>query len=127
MIEKLKHLFLYGIVGGIATAVEWAIFYVLNSPLHMGYQLATVISYIISTLSNWYAGRLIMFKAQENATKEITQIYLVSIVGLLLNMLIMWVMVDKLFIGEFISKVVSTGLVFFWNYFIRRLVIYKEA
>ena len=126
MIKYFKHLFMYGIVGGLSTLVEWALFYILITPLDMGYLPATVISYIFSTLANWYFGRLIMFKASGSTAKEIWQIYLVSIVALLLNVLIMWIMVEKLLVGEFISKVTATVLVFAWNYLTRKLVIYKE-
>ena len=58
---------------------------------------------------------------------EIAGVYLAAVVGLLLNMGIMFVLVDALGWNEMLSKVIATGLVFVWNFLIRRLAIYRKA
>lgn len=58
---------------------------------------------------------------------EIAGVYLAAAVGLLLNMGIMFVLVDALGWNEMLSKVIATGLVFVWNFLIRRLAIYRKA
>ena len=126
MKQKLRDLILYGIVGGLATIVEWGLFYLFNTPMGMNYELATTIAYIIATFANWGFGKLLLFKGIQNLWKELAQIYLTSIVGWLLNLLIMWVLVSGLGVGEMWSKIIATGLVFFWNYLMRKLVIYKK-
>ena len=126
MKQKLRDLILYGIVGGLATIVEWGLFYLFNTPMGMNYELATTIAYIIATFANWGFGKLLLFKGIQNLWKELAQIYLTSIVGWLLNLLIMWVLVSGLSVGEMWSKIIATGLVFFWNYLMRKLVIYKK-
>ena len=40
---------------------------------------------------------------------------------------IMFVLVDALGWNEMLSKVIATGLVFVWNFLIRRLAIYRKA
>ncbi len=126
MKQKLRDLILYGIVGGLATIVEWGLFYLFNTPMGMNYELATTIAYIIATFANWGFGKLLLFKGIQNLWKELAQIYLTSIVGWLLNLLIMWVLVSGFGVGEMWSKIIATGLVFFWNYLMRKLVIYKK-
>lgn len=124
--KNIKDFMLYVIVGGIATVCEWIIFYILNTTFAWHYILATVIAYILSTFVNWAAGRIIMFKKTEKGLlHEITSIYAASVIGLLLNMLIMWLMVDLFSINSMLSKVIATGLVFIWNFLIRKIVIYK--
>ena len=125
--KETRDFFLYVIVGGIATLAEWAVFGLLSrfSPLH--YEISTVIAYIISTFVNWISGRIILFKSDgKNIAKELLQIYLASVIGLLLNMLIMWIAVDILNVTEMLSKIIATALVFFWNYLIRKLYIYNK-
>ncbi len=124
--NNIKELLLYLVVGGVATVAEWAVFFVLiKCTLH--YAIATAIAYILSTFVNWVMGRLLVFKETKGSVlKEILSIYLVSIVGLLLNILIMWVAVDLLSFGEGISKIGATGIVFFFNFFVRKLVIYRK-
>ncbi len=123
--NNVKQLVLYLIVGGIATVVEWVLFYLLNTPLKVNYLLATALAFIVSTFANWLAGRLIMFKPVGKLWPELLKIYLTSIAGLLMNLVIMWIAVDVLGIAEFASKMIATALVFSWNFLIRKLIIYK--
>ena len=72
--------------------------------------------------------RLLVFKKSERGVAaEIAGVYLAAAVGLLLNMGIMFVLVDALGWNEMLSKVIATGLVFVWNFLIRRLAIYRKA
>ena len=123
--NNTKQLILYLIVGGIATVVEWVLFYILNTPLRINYLFATALAFVISTFSNWLAGRLIMFKPSGKLWVELVQIYLTSIAGLLMNLIIMWLAVELLSITELASKMLATVLVFSWNFLIRKFVIYK--
>lgn len=127
-IAKILPLAAYFIVGVLATLVEWIFFYLFNSICSFHYQLATILAIVISTFSNWMFGRIIVFQKAEkkNLFVEIAKIYLASIVGLLLNMLIMWFLVEKNNIAELIAKIIATCIVFAYNYLIRKLVIYKK-
>ncbi len=123
--ENLKQLALYVIVGGLATVVEWAAFYIFNKMCAINYMIATALAFIISTFANWAFGKIILFKEKQNVLKELAKIYLTSIAGLLMNLLIMWIAVNLIGINEMISKIIATGIVFLWNFFIRKFLIYK--
>ena len=124
--SNIKDFLLYLIVGGIATITEWVIFFALNK-VSFHYTLATVIAYILSTFANWLAGRVLVFKnSQQSFLKEILCIYIASVAGLLLNLLIMWVAVDCLCFKEMFSKIAATVIVFFYNFLVRKLLIYKK-
>ena len=124
MLKNFKQLFLYLIVGGIATIVEWVFFWLFDHWMH--YIPAAALAFILSTFANWLAGRLIMFKNPEKKlAKELIQIYAASIFGLLFNFIIMWIAIDIFGIVDMISKIIATGIVFFWNFFVRKFLIYK--
>lgn len=124
--NSAKEFLLYLIVGGIATVSEWAFFFVFDK-CHMHYAVATTIAYILSTFVNWLAGRILVFKeSKQSFWKEITSVYVASIIGLLLNLLIMWIAVDVFSFNEMISKIAATAIVFAYNFLIRKLVIYKS-
>ena len=126
--EKFKPLFLYLIVGGLATIVEWGAFRVLDYSLHVQYLVATAIAFVFSTFANWAFGRLLVFKKMpgQSLLKEIGAIYLTSIGGLVLNLVIMFVLVQFFSVSEMLSKMVATVLVFAYNYLVRKRLIYKE-
>lgn len=126
--EQFKELFLYLIVGGLATLVEWAAFWVFSTPLRIQYLLATALAFILSTFANWAFGRLLVFKdpGGQSLLRELGSIYLASVVGLLLNLGIMYVLVEFISLPEMIAKMTATVLVFAYNYLVRKLVIYKK-
>ena len=93
MKKEIKDFLLYVIVGGIATVVEWVFFAVFKDICAIHYIAATIFAYIISTFANWAAGRLIMFKnTGQSLIKELIGIYATSVMGLGMNVLIMWVL-----------------------------------
>ena len=124
--ENIKQIMLYLIVGSGATIVEWIVFFLLDHYLNIHYMIATSLAFVVSTFANWVLGRLIMFKSSKNTWKELVQIYLVSIAGLLMNLMIMWIAITKLGFNNMFSKIAATGIVFFWNFIIRKLLIYRN-
>lgn len=124
--NNLKDFLLYLVVGGIATVTEWFLFFVMEK-CRIHYVIATAIAYILSTFVNWLVGRLLVFKDNHSSfLKEILSIYVASIVGLLLNLIIMWLAIDIININEMISKISATAIVFFYNFIVRKLLIYKK-
>lgn len=121
-------LFLYLIVGGLATIVEWTGFWIFFDMLGIQYLLATALAFVFSTFANWAFGRLLVFRGKQNQSllKELLSIYLTSLGGLLLNLAIMFVMVDFMNIWEMFAKITATVLVFSYNYLIRKKLIYKK-
>lgn len=117
----------YCLVGLIATAVEYAVFCGL-SYLGCHYEISTVTGYLIATFFNWLAGRVLLFGASGKPIwQEILSVYAASVLGLFLNMGIMWLAVDILDANKYISKIVATAIVFLWNFYIRKKVIYKNS
>lgn len=118
----------YLIVGGLATIVEWAGFWLFSEKLSIEYLLATALAFAISTFANWLFGRLLVFrgKQQQSLLREILSVYLASIVGLLLNLLIMFLLVQLLGVEKMIAKMAATALVFTYNYLVRKLIIYRK-
>ena len=121
-------LFGYLIVGGLATIVEWAGFWLFSEKLSIEYLLATALAFAISTFANWLFGRLLVFrgKQQQSFLREILSVYLASIVGLLLNLIIMFLLVQLLGAEKMSAKMATTVLVFMYNYLVRKLIIYRK-
>ena len=90
------------------------------------YTFSTALAFAVSTFSNWGFGKLILFRQKSrNVAGEIFKIYLISVIGLLMNIAIMFVAIEKIGISDMISKIIATGIVFVWNFLIRKFWIYK--
>lgn len=127
MIERIKNIIAYAIVGFSGTLVEWSLYYLLSQILSVYYLIATVLSVGIATFANWLLGRLIAFKKapKQNVKVEIAKIYIISIGGIILNTLLMVLLHDLFSVPSMLSKMIASFLVFFYNYSIRAFVLYK--
>lgn len=138
--EFIKQLFSYVCVGGTAAVAEWVMFGILLdrkipfADTVITYELATALAFMVSTAVNYIMGRILTFRGNDKykgkKLREIGLIYLVSIIGLGMNILLMKVFVELLgFRSRLLqigAKILTTGIVFFWNFFVRRLLIYRK-
>lgn len=131
--ENIVQFLSYFCVGGIAAIVEWVMFFFFSTLLRVEYLYATVCAFVFSTFANWLLGRTMTFKHNKKykgkEIKELFLVFFVSAIGLGLNLVLMYVFVSIMGLNtdfrKLCCKIVSTGIVFFWNFFIRKLVIYK--
>ena len=124
----------YFFVGGIAAIVEWLIFAFLSNVIRVDYILSTMIAFLVATAVNYILGKLWTFRKSKlyinKQKKEIIFVFGASGVGLLINICLMYILVSFLGLNtnilKLFSKILATGIVFFWNFFVRKFVIYRE-
>lgn len=130
---NIKQFISYFFVGGVAAIVEWVMFFIFANVLQINYFVSTVIAFIFSTTANWILGRITTFKDnntyKDKKAKEAFLVFIVSAIGLLFNLILMYLLVTVMgfdsSLGKTLSKIAATGIVFIWNFLIRKLVIYK--
>ena len=129
LLKLVKQFCSYFCVGGVSALVEWACFYLFYYICGLWYAVATVAAFVFSTLTNYVLGRLWTFRAQsqKKSLREVLAVYAVSAVGLVFNLILMYLLVDIAHLPAMLSKVAATGLVFIWNFLSRKLFIYKET
>ena len=125
MEKEIKKFISYFFVGGMSAIIEWISFYIFN--MFINYTIATIISFMIATTFNYYLGKVLTFKNYKQSKKDIISVFIVSFIGLIFNVIFMYIFIDIIKIRfEMAAKIISTGLVFIWNYLSRRLFIYKK-
>jgi putative flippase GtrA len=125
----IKQLISYFFIGLSAALVEWFSFWLLNEPLEQNIYTSTAIAFILATFVNWIIGRNTIFKKAAKNKKisvDASVVYIVSGIGLGLNLALMWLLADVLAIYPLFSKIIATGLVFMWNFLSRRYFVYKQ-
>ena len=128
---NIKQFISYFFVGGVAAIVEWVMFFIFANVLQINYFVSTVIAFIFSTTANWILGRITTFKDnntyKDKKAKEAFLVFVVSAIGLLFNLILMYLFVTVMgfdsSLGKTLSKIAATGIVFIWNFLIRKLVI----
>lgn len=118
--------FRYFWVGGIATAVDFAVFVFFVREIGVHYLLAQFFAYCSGFVTNYILCILWVFQRTNRFMREITVVFVITMFGLLWTELLLYLFVDKFLLGEVTAKVIATIIVLFWNFGARRLIVYKN-
>lgn len=123
----MKVLLGYLIVGGIAAIVDLLLFAVMFYAADVGWFISGFVSFIFATLLNYRLSLKFVFKSSSRFSYhvEILAVYAASAVGLLINQIILYLYVSSYTMCLICGKVLATGLVFAWNFSIRRNYLFK--
>ena len=126
MHKFIKQILRFGIVGGIAFLIDYALLYILTEYIGIHYLISSIISFTISVIFNYILSIKWVFDVKrKQGTKEFIIFIVLSVIGLLINSLIMYIMVDILKIYYMLSKLVSTLIVMIYNFITRKKFIEK--
>ena len=135
-VQKTKdfifELFRYVLVGGSAFIIDFLLFSIFNFYIFAGKYLyvSVFIGYFCGLLFNFFLSCLYVFKDgfKKVKNKEIQSFIIftiIGLIGLLLTEIIMHIMVKLIGINAFISKMITSIIVMFWNYLARKVIIFK--
>lgn len=116
----VKQLVRFGVIGGIATAIQYTILVLLVQLSLTGPILASAIGFLLSALVNYALNYTYTFKSQRSHASSLPIFYGVASVGLALNTLLMYLLVISVGIHYVLSQVITTVLVTSWNFFANR-------
>lgn len=116
----------YILVGGTAAGVDIGLFMLFAQYLGMPYLRVAAASFILATLVNyWLSIRFVFVSGQRFRRRhEMALVFAVSLAGLALNAGILWLCVERGQFGLLVAKLTATGVVFFWNFLARRILIF---
>ena len=141
MTDRLKEIIKFAFTGGVCFVIEYATLVLLKEWLHIPVVAATPIAFIVSVIFNYLLCVKWVFSGTKESSKKAQLGFLItSVMGLLLNWLIMWALTalfgeDALLFALFgmeikvymLNKVIATGPVMMWNYFTKRYVLRKDS
>ncbi len=124
--EKLCiQIFKFGIVGGVAFLIDFIFLYLFKEFCHFPVVLANTLSFCISVIYNYTASVKWVFDVnkEKNAKKQFVIFIIFSVIGLLINDLIMWVSVDFMHIYYLLAKIIATFVVMVFNFITRKMFL----
>lgn len=114
--------FRYLFVGGFAAVVNIGSLYIFKEYLNINYLIANVIGFLLGLTVNYILSKKLIFTEEKdmNKTVEFLTYGIIGVIGLALDTLFMWLGTSIIGIYYMLSKIISTGIVFVWNFSIRK-------
>lgn len=118
----------YFFVGAVAAAVDITIFFVFAKLAGLNYLIVGASGFILATLVNYALSIRHVFESEIRFSKrkEILIVYIISLVGLTMNQLVLYMCIDLAQVEMMLSKLLATSTVFFFNYHARKSFVFKE-
>jgi len=116
----------YLIVALISFTVDISVLYLSVSYVGFHYMLAAAIAFSMGLIVNYLLSINWVFQDRTYDSKKIEFILFTSIglIGLVLNEIVMWVLTEKFILFYMYSKFISAGIVFMWNYLLRKKLLF---
>ena len=121
LIQMIKFIF----VGVIAAMIDFFFLYIFKELFHFPVLISNTLSFSISVIYNYTASvRWVFDVNQKTDTKKQFFIFLIfSIIGLLLNDLLMYICIHQFIIHYMFSKIIATAIVMVFNFITRKLFL----
>lgn len=115
----------FGIVGVIAFCIDYGLFLLMDYVFGVNYLVASAISFTISTVFNYMASMRYVFagKQGQTRTQQFVIFFVLSVVGLGLNQLILWLCSGVFVVPAWAGKLVTTVLVMVFNFVTRKIFL----
>lgn len=115
----------FGVVGVIAFAIDYGLLVFLTEAFGIEYLISATISFTVSVVFNYAASMRYVFAHREGLSRrrEFAIFVVLSVIGLVINNVCLWLGVDVFGIDYRISKIVVTAIVMVWNFVTRKLFL----
>lgn len=130
--------FRYAVVGGIATVADISVYHIGIDSFNMDYKAAKTLSFIVGLFVNYFLSRRWVFNKQKNQfARDFFLFSLVGVLGLGLSILILYGLIElgilrtllplsNQVILKDIANMISIFLVLFWNFIVRKRLVFDE-
>lgn len=128
MKKLIEQMVKFGIIGALAFVIDYGFMILLTEVFKVNYLISSGISFTISVIFNYICSMKYVFDSRDDMSKgkEFTIFIILSIIGLGINQLIMWAMVDKLGLFYAVVKLFATAVVMVWNFVTRKIFLEKK-
>ena len=117
----------FGIVGVIATVIDFGVLMFLKELMHIDVLAASAVAFSVSVIANYILSMLFVFESRGNGkVKEFLVFVVLSIGGLLLNQFIMWIGTEIMTAYYLWVKAFALVFVPIYNFITRKIFLEKK-
>lgn len=118
----------FGVVGASGMAVDFSLTYFFKEIVKIQKYIANAIGFTAAATTNYILNRVWTFEDNDPAvTVQFLKFFFVSLAGLGINTLIIYILVSKFKKNFYLSKLFAIAVVMLWNFIINYLFTFKIA
>lgn len=126
MIELLLKFVKFGVVGLSGTIIDFFFTWFCKEKLKWNKFLSNSIGFTLAASSNYFLNRIWTFESSDpDVGREYFSFFLVSLIGLGLNNLILYLLNEKFKMNFYMAKVFAIALVVIWNFMANYLFTFR--
>jgi putative flippase GtrA len=128
MKKLIEQVMKFVVVGGLSFVLDFIIYYVLTNFFSVYYLIAGFFSFTLSLIFNYLMSMKFVFKSKDNLKKthEFVIFVSLSVMGLGLNLLSLYILVDLFKMNDLIAKVFVAGIVMVFNFVTRKIFLEQK-
>ncbi len=108
----------FGIVGFSGLLIDFGFTWISKEKLKVQKYVANGVGFSLAATSNYFLNRIWTFQSNNpEIAIEFSQFLFISLIGLVINTLILWLIVTRLKFNFYLSKVFAIMVVMLWNFF----------
>jgi putative flippase GtrA len=116
------------LVGVAGTVVDFSVTYIFKEYVKVSKYIANILGFSLAVINNYLLNRYWTFGGGSGGIVEQFGIFVgVSLVGLLINNFIIYLLNEKGNVNFYISKVMATIVVVFWNFFVNYYYTFRTS
>ncbi len=116
----------FGVVGFTGLFVDFGITYLTKEKLRIPKFVANGIGFSAAATSNYFLNRVWTFQSTNpEMMVEFTEFFIIAMVGLAINTLILWLLVEYTRLNFYVAKVFAIGFVTIWNFLANAFITFS--
>ena len=116
----------FGVVGFSGMIVDFGVTWLCKEKLRWNKYISNSLGFIIAATNNYIWNRLWTFGSESvQVTRDYGLFFLISLIGLGLNNLIIYILHDKCRLNFYLAKILAIGCVTVWNFGMNYLFNFK--
>lgn len=115
----------FGLVGILCFGIDYGLMILLTELAHLEYFVSSAVSFVVSVVVNYILSMRYVFRGRAGRKKmtEIIVFLTLSVLGLALNQMIMWIAVEFFHIYYAVAKIFATWMVTVYNFISRKMFL----
>ena len=114
-------------VGVAATVTDWGSFFLLTTFAGASSVVGALISYCLGGILSYALNRRHTFETERTHAQAGWRFASVMVVGFTLTGIFMHVFAERMGLNEMLSRMITTGIVFFWNFIAHKTWTFAET